>query len=205
MVAHSFSTASVCPSALWLAIVALHKDFADKPALIGDLVLLRPVAAADASGLYSCDEETLRLTGSHHRAHSLADLEQWYATRGAHDDRLDLSIIEQATGEWAGEVVLNELNADNESCGFRILLQGPRFYGRGLGTEASRLVLDYAFGVVGVHRVELQVYDFNPRARHVYEKLGFVHEGTMRDALRWDGQWIDCHLMAMLDRDWERR
>jgi RimJ/RimL family protein N-acetyltransferase len=56
--------------------------------------------------------------------------------------------------------------------------------------------------VVGLHRVELQVYDFNPRARHVYGKLGFAHEGTMRDALRWDGQWVDCHLMAMLASDW---
>jgi RimJ/RimL family protein N-acetyltransferase len=48
------------------------------------------------------------------------------------------------------------------------------------------------------------VFDFNPRARHVYEKAGFVHEGTKRDALRWDGKWIDCHCMALLDRDWEK-
>jgi RimJ/RimL family protein N-acetyltransferase len=182
--------------------MALRKNFAVKPTLSGSLVTLRPVSASDAVGLMACDEETLRLTGSHGRAHDLAELEQWYATRASHADRLDLSIIERASGEWAGEVVLNELNADNESCGFRILLQGPRFYGRGLGTQASALVLDYAFGVVGVHRVELQVYDFNPRARHVYEKLGFVHEGTLREALRWDGQWVDCHLMALLDRDW---
>jgi RimJ/RimL family protein N-acetyltransferase len=195
----------VFPPALRLAAVTLNKDFADKPTLIGDLVLLRPVTAADARGLFECDEETLRLTGSHGRAHSLGQLEQWYASRAAHADRLDLSIIDRATGEWAGEVVLNDLNADNESCGFRIMLQGPRFYGRALGTQASRLVLGYAFDVVGVHRVELQVYDFNPRARHVYEKLGFVHEGTMRDALAWDGQWVDCHLMALLDRDWKRR
>jgi RimJ/RimL family protein N-acetyltransferase len=193
----------VFPPALRLPVVALKKDFTDKPALTGQLVLLRPVTAGDAGGLFGCDDETLRLTGSHDRAPGLADLEHWYATRAAHTDRLDLSIIERATGQWAGEVVLNELNAASESCGFRILLQGPRFYGRGLGTEASRLVLGYAFGDVGVHRVELQVYDFNPRARHVYEKLGFVHEGTMRDALRWDGQWVDCHLMAMLDSDWQ--
>jgi RimJ/RimL family protein N-acetyltransferase len=64
---------------------------------------------------------------------------------------------------------------------------------------------DYAFGTAGVHRIELQVYDFNPRARHVYEVVGFVHEGTMRDALRWDGEWIDCHLMGMLTSDWERQ
>jgi RimJ/RimL family protein N-acetyltransferase len=182
--------------------MTLRGNFAVKPTLTGKLVLLRPVRAADAAGLFDTGEETLRLTGSHHRAATLAELADWYATRAAHDDRLDLSIIERATGEWAGEVVLNELNPDNESCGFRILLRGPRFYGRGLGTEASRLALEHAFGTVGVHRVELQVYDFNPRARHVYEKLGFVHEGTMRDALRWDGQWVDCHLMALLDTEW---
>jgi RimJ/RimL family protein N-acetyltransferase len=184
--------------------MALKTNLADKPTLTGELVLLRPVGTADAAGLLACDDETLRLTGSHGSA-TLAELEQWYATRAAHADRLDLSIIERATGQWAGEVVLNELNTANESCGFRILLQGPRFYGRGLGTEASRLALGHAFGVVGVHRVELQVYDFNPRARHVYEKLGFVHEGTMRDALRWDGQWVDCHLMGLLAADWAAR
>jgi RimJ/RimL family protein N-acetyltransferase len=102
----------------------------------------------------------------------------------------------------AGEVVLNELNVHNVCCGFRILLQGPRFYGRGLGTEATRLTIGYAFKVLGVHRIELEVHDFNPRARLVYEKIGFVHEGTKLDALRWDGQWVDCHIMALLNRDW---
>lgn len=183
--------------------VTLKTSFGTKPTLAGELVLLRPVEAADAAGLLAIDSETARLTGSNRDAgFTLENLENWYATRGTHDDRLDLSIIEQATGEWAGEVVLNELNRHNESCGFRILLQGPRFYGRGLGTEATRLAIDYAFGVVGVHRIELEVYDFNPRARHLYEKVGFLHEGTKRDALRWDGEWVDCHCMGLLDRDW---
>jgi RimJ/RimL family protein N-acetyltransferase len=177
-------------------------SFAQKPVLTGDLVTLRPVEAADAAGLFAMDDESGRLTGSPRKEDdpdwTLQNLQQWYSSRGEQDDRIDLSIIERATGEWAGEVVLNELNVRNESCGFRIALQGPNFYGRGLGTQATRLIIDYAFGTVGVHRIELQVYDFNPRARHVYERVGFVHEGTMRDALRWDGEWVDCHLMAML-------
>jgi RimJ/RimL family protein N-acetyltransferase len=177
-------------------------SFADKPVLHGDRVTLRPVRAGDAAGLFVIDDETRRLTGTFKDPDwTLERLEQWYISRAAHDDRIDLSIVERATGEWAGEVVLNELDVRNQSCGFRIALQGPRFYGRGLGSEATRLVTDYAFDVVGLHRIELEVYDFNPRARHVYEKAGFVREGTKRDALRWDGQWVDCHLMAMLARD----
>jgi len=182
--------------------VALQTNFAVKPTLTGDRVVLRPVEVKDAAGLLAIDPETERLTGSQRDAEfTLANLESWYATRAGHDDRLDLSIIERASGEWAGEAVLNELDPQNESCGFRILLQGPRFYGRGLGTEAARLIIDYAVTVAGVHRIELQVYDFNPRARHVYEKLGFALEGTRRDALRWDGEWVDCHIMGLLAGD----
>ena len=81
----------------------------------------------------------------------------------------------------------------------------PRAFGRGLGTEATRLVLAHAFDTVGINRIELEVYDFNPRARRVYEKAGFVHEGTKRQALYWDGAWVDAHLMAMLAGDWSAR
>lgn len=174
-------------------------SFAAKPTLTGVLVTLRPVERADAAELAAVDAETIRLTGTH-RKFALADLEQWYATRGEQPDRIDWAIVERATGAWAGEVVLNDLDADNRSCAFRILLQGPRFYGRGLGTEATRLAVGHAFSA-GVHRVELEVYDFNPRARRVYEKAGFRHEGTRRDALRWDGAWVDAHVMSLLASD----
>ena len=178
-------------------------SFAEKPTLVGDLVLLRPVAAEDAPGLIEMlhDEEGNRLTGTH--ADFEPDVaENWYATRAEHDDRLDLAVVERASGAYVGEVVLNELDADNRACGFRICLIGPRAFGRGFGTEATRLVLAHAFDTVGINRVELEVYDFNPRARHVYEKVGFVHEGTKRQALLWDGAWVDAHLMAMLASDW---
>jgi RimJ/RimL family protein N-acetyltransferase len=55
---------------------------------------------------------------------------------------------------------------------------------------------------MGLHRVSLEVFDFNPRARHVYEKVGFRHEGTGREALLFDGEWIDVHYMAVLSGEW---
>ena len=50
-----------------------------------------------------------------------------------HEDRLDLSIVERSTGEWTGEIVLNDLDVHNRSCGFRILLAQPRFSVAGWG------------------------------------------------------------------------
>lgn len=51
---------------------------------------------------------------------------------------------------------------------------------------------------MGLHGITLEVYDFNPRDRRVYEKVGFVHEGTGREALRFDDHWIDVLYMTIL-------
>jgi RimJ/RimL family protein N-acetyltransferase len=104
-------------------------------------------------------------------------------------------------GEYLGEVVLMDLDAANESIEFRIALAGPHAFGRGYGTEAVRLVLDFAFERVGVHRVGLDVADYNPRAQHVYEKCGFVVEGVQREAILWEGKRYDSVLMSVLATD----
>lgn len=179
-------------------------SLAIKPTLTGDRVLLRPVAVEDVDFIPDDDPEAMRLTGTHPRPEQVSPefMRDWYATRADHDDRLDLAVVDRATGQFAGEVVLNELDRDNGACNFRILLCGDRNRGRGLGTEATRLILAHAFESVGLHRVDLEVYEFNPRARRVYEKVGFVYEGTRRDALLWDGQWIDAHVMSILAPEW---
>jgi RimJ/RimL family protein N-acetyltransferase len=96
---------------------------------------------------------------------------------------------------------LTNLDRDNRSMSFRIALNGPEFFGKGYGTEATKLTLDYAFDVVGLHRVSLEVFDFNPRAQRVYEKCGFVREGLQRQALWWDGEPHDVIAMAVLATD----
>ncbi|MER7502879.1 GNAT family protein [Nonomuraea pusilla] len=162
---------------------------------------LRPVGPDDAEGLYELmsDPEVRRFTGSHLEP-DLEGAKTWYAGRAAHDDRLDLAIV--ADGEYVGEVVLNELDADNLSCSLRIALIGARAFGKGYGSEAITLVLDHAFGATPLHRVSLEVFSYNARARHVYEKLGFVQEGVLRESLRWAGEWHDTLVMAVLRSEW---
>jgi RimJ/RimL family protein N-acetyltransferase len=184
--------------------------FSDKPTITGERVLLRPFTAADieAMGPILADPEVLRLTGSVHstaetlgRSPTLDErTRQWYESRAEQPDRLDLAVVDRTTGRCVGEVVLNDLDDANDRCGFRILL-GPAGRGRGLGTEAIRLLLDHAFATTPLQRIELAVHDFNPRARHVYERAGFVHEGTRRAAFKFDGTYLDEHGMAVLRSD----
>ena len=75
--------------------------------------------------------------------------------------------------------------------------------GRGLGTEATRLIVGYGIEELGLHRIELGVYSFNPRAQRAYEKAGFVVEGVRREALLWDGEWVDSIVMSVLASEWK--
>ena len=46
------------------------------------------------------------------------------------------------------------------------------------------------------------MHAFNPRAHRVYEKVGFVTEGVLREALWWDGEWVDSTVMAIIASEW---
>ena len=179
-------------------------SFADKPTLRGERVVLRPMLDADADAMYAdlADPEGMRLTGTH-AEFSREAVERWAASRADADDRLDLVATDPETGRWLGEVVINEWDPDNRSCSFRIALSAHA-RDRGIGTEATRMLIDYVFDEIDdppVHRVELSVFAFNPRAVAVYERVGFVREGVARDALLWDGQFVDSIQMAMLRTD----
>ena len=84
---------------------------------------------------------------------------------------------------------------------FRIALVGPEVFDRGYGTDATRLVRDFAFGPLGLRRLSLDVDAANERARRVYRRLGFVEEGRRREARLVDGEWHDVIDMALLSSD----
>ncbi|WP_308257628.1 GNAT family N-acetyltransferase [Pseudonocardia lacus] len=171
--------------------------FRDRSVLHGEQVRLEPLGPAVLEDylLALDDPEVRRLTGSH-AEHDRTAVARWLATRHEHHDRADWAVVRSEDGAFLGEAVLNDLDPDNASCNFRILLAGPH-QGRGYGTEAVRLAVGDAFAR-GLHRVSLTVFAFNARARRVYEKCGFVVEGRCRDVLWWDGRWHDEFVMAVL-------
>ncbi|MFJ8631564.1 GNAT family N-acetyltransferase [Streptomyces sp. NPDC093568] len=178
-------------------------DFSEKPVLRGEKALLRPFTKEDVAGMARIlsDPEVIRLTGSPREEFGLDELRAWYESRNDQADRLDLALVDRASGELVGEAVLNDWDKDNRSCNFRILI-GPDGRDRGLGTEAVRLIVGHGFEQLGLHRVSLHVLSHNPRARRAYEKAGFVAEGVDRQSVRQSGEWIDEVRMSILAPEW---
>ena len=144
--------------------------------------------------------ESSRLTGTL-EVFTPKRIQTWLTGLPGRDDRADWAIIRLSDNAFLGEVVLNDLDEHNQSMNFRIALWSLDALNRGYGTEVTRAVIDYGLDVVGLHRISLSVFAFNPRAKRVYEKCGFVQEGVARDALFWDGVWIDSIYMALLSSD----
>ncbi len=181
--------------------------FADQATLTTSRLRLEPLGPEHFDGAWAClqDPEARRLTGTH-ADFTPEQIRAWLAGLPAQQDRADWAVIRRADEQhpqerYLGEVVLNDLDAGNESVGFRIALAPADVRGRGYGTEATAAVVGHAFDDLGLHRVELEVFAFNPRAQRAYEKAGFTVEGRRREALLWDGERVDAVSMSILARD----
>ncbi len=89
------------------------------------------------------------------------------------------------------------------ACNIGISIKEDAYLNRGFGTEALRLWLDYQFENTKFHRIGAETWSFNPRAVRVIEKIGFKHEGTLREMRKWDGQLLDKLIFGMLRCEWE--
>ena len=111
--------------------------------------------------------------------------------------RVDFTIYERATLRPIGTTYLYEIDDRHSRAGFGIIIGEENARGKGYGTEATRLTLDYAFTALGLSNVLLTVYEFNLAGIHAYRKAGFQEIGRRRRCSRlgqrlWDLIYMDC-------------
>ncbi|MCA9837502.1 MAG: GNAT family N-acetyltransferase [Trueperaceae bacterium] len=178
----------------------------EKPTLRGKTVILRPIGPEDAEAMYASlsDKEAMQLTGTK-QSFSLEQVQAFCARVPTEEDRYDFAITLPGENRYRGEVVLNDIDWDNRSSNFRIAISGTENREKGYGSEATELVLEFGFKTLNLHRIELEVYDFNPRAQHVYKKHGFIQEGIRRDVLLWEGKFQSAIVMSLLQPDYLAR
>lgn len=147
------------------------------------------------------DLEMLRTLGTVNPA-SREDEERFYEQATA-AGQANFAIFELSNGRPIGTCALRAIDQRNGTATFGIAI-GPRdAWNRGYGTEATRLLLDYAFHWLGLHNVQLSVFANNPRGVRAYEKAGFRVIGRRREAHKVGQQRLDEILMDALASEFE--
>jgi len=185
-----------------------HRSPAAEPLLRGRLVYLRPGEREDIPLFvrWLSDERTTRFLALRSPLGRAME-ERWFDEVLDHHgrDRWFFVICRLEDDRPVGSLDLHEIDQINGSAGIGIAIGDPADTSQGYGSDALAALLDFGFGELRLVRMWLDVYDFNEHARHVYERLGFVHEATFRHGLFRGGRFVDVQRLGILAEEWQLR
>lgn len=174
--------------------------------LTGERVHLRPLETRDAPVIVTWfNDPGVRRTLQVYRPLTVDAEIEWLERTARSDRDLVLGIVPRGTQRLIGVVGLHGIDLRHRHAGFGITIGETGEWGKGYGTDATAVLVAHAFDTLNLNRVWLHVYEFNERGRHAYERVGFVLEGTLRQAHFNDGRYWDVHTMAVLRSDWPPR
>lgn len=166
-------------------------------------VVLTPLTPADLPLMFDWinDREQV-LFNAPYKPISEGQHERWFEAIQQRNDVVIFGIRLLDTDKLIGSCQLHGLNWVHRSAELQIRIGEVSARRQGYGTQAVRLLLDFAFKDLNLHRVYLHVFSTNAAAIRVYEKVGFVREGLLRQAAHIDGEYIDVQVMGILREEY---
>ncbi|MGP4038292.1 GNAT family N-acetyltransferase [Gracilibacillus sp. D59] len=171
------------------------------PTISGNKVILRQPIESDIEDYLNIDHnlELIRMYGGNRtkiKTKTRSDAEEFI--KKIRSNPLEWCIEFQ--GRCIGQARLTVHKHDNRAR-YAVGLFDPSTWGKGIGQEVTKLVLDFAFYKLSLHRVDLRVLEYNKRAIKCYEKCGFTKEGVEREAAFIEGKYETDVMMSILDRE----
>lgn len=165
----------------------------------GSLVRLRARDETDADDFYRWinDWQTVKYLGQRYPRSMTFEREMMRNSAMGYGEShfiIETLADERAIG-WLG---LHAATGEDRGATLGIAIGEHEFLDGGFGTDAMRVACRVAFEVMNLNRVDLTVYDWNPRAIRVYEKVGFQHEGVLREGIFKAGRWHNLVFMSVL-------
>jgi len=179
-----------------------------RPFLVGKDVYLRPLEVSDVDGPYLAwlnDHEVTRFLEAGHTPSTRESLRRYVESAANAPDTVMLAIVDKASDAHVGNIKLARIHPLHRRADMGIMIGDKRVRGRGYGREALELILDYAFERLNLNKVYLGVDAENTGAVTMYERVGFVLEGTQRQHLFRDGAFRDSHVMSILRDEFRSR
>ena len=176
------------------------------PFLIGDKVYLRAFEPEDAplAVPWMNDQEVTR-TLAWFRPANLQTEEEFIASSLKADDRVALAIAVKESDRLIGATGLEQIKWRERIACFGIVIGEKPAWGKGYGTDATRLMVKYGFETLNLNRIWLHAREDNTGGIRAYEKAGFRREGVLRQEVYREGRYWDVVAMAILRADWEGR
>ena len=139
-----------------------------------------------------------------YRPLTLKEEEEWLDRVARDEGVVTLGIVVRETDRLIGATGLHQADLRNRHSCFGILIGEKTEWGKGYGTEATGLVVRYAFETLNLNRVWLHAFEYNQGGLRAYEKVGFRREGVLRQDCFRDGRYWDTIVMGVLREDWDR-
>jgi RimJ/RimL family protein N-acetyltransferase len=173
------------------------------PFLVGPSIYLRPLEREDARTIvpWFNDPEVMRYL-LRYRPLTLTEEEEFLKRMAQSETDLALGIVRKGEDRLIGATGFHHIDARCRHASFGILLGDKEAWGKGYGTEATGLMVGYAFETLNLNRVWLHVYEYNERGKRAYEKVGFRVEGRLRQDTFRDGRYWDTLVMGILRDEW---
>ena len=176
------------------------------PILQGDGFTLRELRLSDAPALLTLlttEEVTRFISPPPTTIEGFERFIQWAAREGEAGRYLCFAVVPDGYDTAVGLFQVRQLDPSFETAewGFAI---GSAFWGSGLFVRGAQLVVDFAFEVIGVHRLEARAAVANGRGNGALRKIGAVQEGILRKSFLRGGKSLDQALWAIVEDDWYR-
>lgn len=172
-----------------------------------ELIKLRKLSPGDC-GIYHTwrnDPAVMCSTSPALDLYTAEETEKYISAIAAQPNAKGYMIEHKESGRTVGIVSLIRIDSKNRCAELIIDIGEKDMWGKGIGTAAVTLILQFAFDELNLHRVFLQVFAFNEHAIKLYEKMGFTHEGRLRHALYRTGNWHDIVVMGILKPEYKDR
>ena len=127
--------------------------------------------------------------------------ENWIRTMVETGKVVQMIIVETATDTPVGSVYVRDIDNTHHKAEYGIFIGEECARGKGYGTAAAKLMIEYCFKELSLHKLMLRVYADNPQAIRSYEKAGFEKEAYLKDEVCIDGKYRDIVLMAILSKE----
>jgi len=176
------------------------------PVLTGSRVTLRELELDDAPSLFSMltTEEVSRfISPPPSTVEGFERFILWAQRERAAGRFVCFAVVPQGTNTAIGIFQLRQIEAGFVSAEWGFAIGSP-YWGSGVFTEGARLVADYAFETIGVHRLEARAAVMNGRGNGALRKIGAVQEGILRRSFTKNGEQLDQVLWSILADDWRR-